>query len=100
MATTDGRQRGGEDVGAADQPQDLELGMVGDAEAADRADRLGEGADDEVDVVDHALGLGDAAAVLADEAHRMGLVDQHHRAVGLRRRATISFSGAMSPSIE
>ena len=46
------RQRGGEDVGPADQPQDLELGMVGDAEAADRADRLGEGADDEIDVVD------------------------------------------------
>ena len=80
------RQRGGEHVGAADQPQDLELGMVGDAEAADRADRLGEGADDEIDVVDHALGLGDAAAVLADEAHRMRLVDQHHRAIGLGDR--------------
>ncbi len=41
---------------------------------------FGEGADDEIDVVDNALVLGDAAAVLADEAHRMRLVDQHHRA--------------------
>ena len=63
VATTDGGKRGGEDIGPADQPQDLELGMVGDAEAADRADRLGKGADDEVDVVDHALRFGDAAAV-------------------------------------
>src|SRR5205085_2072251 len=34
------RQRSGEDVGAAHQTQDLELRMVGDAEAADRSDRL------------------------------------------------------------
>ena len=84
MATTDGRKRGGEDVRAADEPQDLELRMVRDAEAADGADGLGEGADDEVDVVDHALLFSDTAAVLADEAHRMGLVDQHHRAIFLR----------------
>ena len=51
----DRRQRGGEHIGPADQPQDLELGMVGDAEAADRADALGEGADDEIDLVEHAL---------------------------------------------
>ena len=44
------RQRGGEDIGPADQAHHLELGMVGDEEAADRADRLGEGADDEIDL--------------------------------------------------
>src|SRR3546814_4890194 len=53
------------------------------AEAADGADALAERADDEVDIVDHPLRLGDAAAVLADEAHRMRLVDQHHRAIFL-----------------
>jgi hypothetical protein len=60
--------------------------MVRHAEAADRADGLGEGADDEVDIVDHPLRLGDAAAMLADEAHRMGLVDQHHCSGSLRHR--------------
>src|SRR6185369_9099243 len=77
------RKRGCEDVGAADQAQYLELRMVRDTKAADGADGLGEGADDEVDVVDHALRFADPAAVLADEAHRMGLVDEDHRAIGL-----------------
>src|SRR3546814_2570120 len=63
-----GRQRGGKDIGAADEPQNLELRMVGDAEAADGADALAKGPDNEIDVADHALRLGDAAAVLADEA--------------------------------
>ncbi len=74
-------QRRGEDVGAADQPHDLELGMVGNAEAAHRAHRFGEGADDEIDIVDHALLFADAAAVLADEAHRMRFIHQHHCAM-------------------
>ena len=92
------RERGGEDIGPADQAQDFELGMVRDAETADGADRLGEGADDEVDVVDDALGFGDSAAMLADEAHRMRFVDQDHSAkrlatgticrAGQRRRAS------------
>ena len=77
------RQRGGEDIGAADQPQYLELRMVGDAEAPHSANALGEGADHEIDIVQHALILGDATAIGTDEAHRMGLIDQHHRASGL-----------------
>jgi hypothetical protein len=93
------RQARGEHVRPADQPHDLELRVVRDAEPADRADRLRERADDEVDLVDHPLQLGHAAAVLADEAHRVRLVDQHHRAVRLAT-ATISLSGATSPSIE
>src|SRR3954468_23343481 len=36
-------QRSGEHVGPADEAQYLELGMVGDAEAPDGANRLGEG---------------------------------------------------------
>ena len=83
VATTLGGSDGGEDIGAADQPQDLELRVVRHAEAADGADALAERADDEIDVVDHALRLGNAAAILADEAHRMRLVDQHHRAIFL-----------------
>src|SRR3546814_15998184 len=58
--------------------------MVRHAEAADGADALAEGADDEVDIVEHALRLGDAAAMFADEAHRLCLVDQYHRAIFLR----------------
>jgi hypothetical protein len=37
--------------------------MVGNAKAADSADRLGECADDEVALVEYALGFGDAAAM-------------------------------------
>src|SRR3546814_15852378 len=44
-------QRGGEHVGPAGEAQHLELVVVGDAEAADSADRLGEGADDEIHLV-------------------------------------------------
>src|SRR6478672_9265955 len=35
-----GRKRGREDVGPANEAQDLELWMVGDAKAADGSDRL------------------------------------------------------------
>ena len=80
------RQAGGEDIGAAGQADRLELRMVRHAEAADRADRLGEGADDEVDVALAALLLVHAAAVGAVEAHRMRFVAQHHRAVLLGDR--------------
>ena len=45
-------------------------------EAADGAQALGEGADDEVDVGLDAGRLGQAAAVLAQHAHGVGLVDQ------------------------
>src|SRR3546814_20166608 len=58
--------------------------MVRHAEAPDGADALAEGADDEVDIVEYPLRLGDAAAMFADEAHRMRLVDQYHRAIFLR----------------
>src|SRR3546814_14738466 len=58
--------------------------MIRATEAAEGADVLAERAADEVDVAQHALRLGDAAAMLADEAHRMRLVDQYHRAGFLR----------------
>src|SRR3546814_8688885 len=38
-------------IGPADQPQDLELRVIGNAEAAHRANALREGADHEVDLV-------------------------------------------------
>ena len=78
-----GRQAGSEHIGAADQPHDFEFGMVGDAEAADRAHAFGKGADNEIDIVDHARLFHHAATVLADEAHGMRFVDQHHGAVFL-----------------
>src|SRR3546814_4165836 len=55
----------------------LELRVVGHAEAADRADRLGEGADDEIDVLLDALLLIDAAAIGTEKAHAMRLVHQN-----------------------
>ncbi len=76
-----GRQRGGEHVGPHGHAQDVEVGIVRDAVAADRAQGLGEGADDEVAVVEHARRLAQAAAVLAQRTQRMGLVDQHVGAV-------------------
>ncbi len=72
-----GRQRGREHVGARGDPQHVEIGIVRDAVAADRAQRLGEGADDVMAVVQHALFFAQAAAMLAECAQRMGLVDQH-----------------------
>ncbi len=75
------RQRSGEHVGAADEAQHVELRVVRHAEAADRADRLGEGADHEVDVLLDTGFLEHAAAILAEEAHAVGLVAQDHRAV-------------------
>src|SRR3546814_10939946 len=51
---------------------------------SDGSDALAERADDEIDVAQHALRLGDAAAMLADEAHRMRLVHQYHPAGFLR----------------
>src|SRR3546814_3133387 len=58
--------------------------MVRHAEAPDGADRFGEGADDEIDLAFQPLVFIHAAAVGAEKAHRMGLVDQHHAAVLLR----------------
>jgi hypothetical protein len=86
VATTLGGKRRGEDIGAADEAQHLEIGMVRHAEAADRADRLGEGADDEVDIALAAHFLIHAAAVGAEEAHAMRFVAQDHRAMLLGDR--------------
>ena len=69
------RKRGSEYIRTADQPKDLELGVIGYAKAADCSYRLRESPDDEIDFLDHSLGLGDAPTVFADEAHRMSLVD-------------------------
>ena len=76
-----GRQGGREHVGARGHAQDVEVGVVGDAIAADRAQGLGKGADDEVAVIEHAHRLAEAATMLAQRAHRVGLVDQHIGAV-------------------
>ena len=94
-----GRKRGGEDVGAADQPKHPELGMVGDDEAPDRPHRLGEGTDDEIDLVLDPGFLEHAAAVGAEEAHPVSLVHHDHRSVAPGDLDHL-LQGAMSPSIE
>ncbi len=76
------RQGGGEHVGPAGDAQDIELVVVGHAVAADGAQALGEGADHEVDLVQHAFLLGQAASAPAQHAHRVGLVHQDVGAVG------------------
>ena len=55
--------------------------MVRDTEAADRAHAFGKGADNEIDIVDHARLFHHAAAVLADEAHGMRFIDHQKGAV-------------------
>src|SRR3546814_11931238 len=55
--------------------------MVRGAEAADSAQALAEGADHVVDVLLHAVGLGDAAAMVAEHAEGVRLVDQQLDAV-------------------
>src|SRR3990167_590876 len=76
------RRRRREHVGAAGVPPQLELGMVARAEAADRSEALAERPDDEVDgVLDPRL-LGEAPAVLAQDAERGGLVDEQGGAAG------------------
>src|SRR5690554_2254862 len=57
--------------------------MVGNTKAADSADGFADRADDEIDIVDHALIFGYAASVFADKAHAMGLINQNHGAVFL-----------------
>ena len=55
--------------------------MVAGAEAADGADALGEGADDEIDLLLDAGLIGKAAAMGAEHAEGMRLVDEQLEAV-------------------
>ena len=75
------RQGGGEDearrVGAHGVNH---CGLSGDV-AAQRAERLGERAFDDIDAVGEAVALGDAAATVAIHANRMDLVDVGHGVV-------------------
>jgi hypothetical protein len=59
--------------------QRTKLGVIRHAHAADARERLGEGADDEVDLVEHALILGAAQTVGAIGAQRVGFVDEQVR---------------------
>ena len=71
-----GRQRRREHVRPADDTHDVEIRAVGDTEAADAAQALGKGADDEIDIRFDARGLGQAPAFFAEDAEGMGFVDQ------------------------
>ena len=79
-----GRERGREDIGSRHQPHDFKLGMVGNNKAAHRANAFGESADHEIDLILNPLIFIHAAPVRPEKAHRMRLIDQHHRPVFLR----------------
>ena len=55
--------------------------MAAEKEAADAAQALGEGADEEVDVVEQAELLAQAQAALAEDAEGVRLVDEQPGAV-------------------
>jgi len=57
--------------------------------AAGAAERLAEGAGEDVDAAQHATVLVGAAAALAEDAHRVGVVDHHHGVVALRQVADL-----------
>src|SRR5690606_8817397 len=78
-------ERVGEQVRAgalAQQGDDLRAG--GDVTAGRAAERLAEGAGDDVDAVHHAVQFGRAAPAGADEADGVRVVDHDHRAVPVR----------------
>ena len=56
--------------------------MIRHADTADTRQRLREGADDEVDLREHSLGLGAAEPGCAVRSKRMRLVHQNVRAMG------------------
>ncbi len=72
-----GRQRRREHVGAHGHTQDVEVGIVRHAVATDRTQGLGEGADDEMAIVENAGRFAEAATGLAERAQRMSFIDQH-----------------------
>src|SRR3546814_17003424 len=59
----------------------LEFRVGRHAEAADSPHRFGKGADDEIHLVGDARFLEDTAPMLAEKAHAVRFVHQHHRAV-------------------
>ena len=76
-----GRQRRGEDQRPAVVLEIVDHALGGGDEAADRRERLGEGARDDVDVVGHAeVGRG-TVAVGAEDAEGMRVVERQRRAV-------------------
>ena len=78
----DRRQRVGEQIGprALAQPLD-DLGLRRGVAARGAAERLAERAGDDVDAALDAAMLGRAAAMSADEADRVAVVDHHHGVV-------------------
>src|SRR3979490_2320399 len=77
------RERGGEEeAGAVGADGVDDIGTCGDI-AAETAERLGEGAFQDIDAVHDAVALGDAAAARAVHAGRVPLVDIGHGAVAL-----------------
>ena len=100
VATTAWRERGGKHIGAANQSHDLELRVVRNAKAANGADAFGEGADDEIYIVDHALPSSTTPRPFSpikpiECASSTSTIAPYFLAI-----ATISLSGAISPSIE
>ncbi len=86
--------------GRAAKCRSFSSAVVRHAEAADACQRLRERADDEVDLVEHALSFGTAESARAVRAERVRFVD-HEAGAGLAaRRRRCRRSGATSPLIE
>jgi hypothetical protein len=76
-----GRDRVGEQVGTGPLPEQVDDLLVGgDVTAGGTAERLAEGAGENVDPVHHPEPLRRAAAAVADEPDGVAVVDHHHGA--------------------
>src|SRR5262249_58312080 len=76
-ALDDGRRaRRGEDIAPRQETEALELRPIGDAEAADASECFRERSDDEVDLVEDTLGLGQPEPTRTVGAERVRLVHQ------------------------
>ena len=74
----------GEEIGPRPLPEQIDdLLPAGDAAAGRAAEGLAEGRDDDVDLVHDAAVLVGAAALRADEARGVGVVDHDQRVVPL-----------------
>ena len=93
------RRRGREDEGAGGVDEEVDRLGVGADVGAVGAERLAEGADDDVDLAAEAGGGDRAATAGADRAGGVRLVD-HQPAPWRRASSSSSGSGATSPSIE
>ena len=84
------RQRGREDEARTAGADEIDRGGARGDVAADHAERLGERALDDIDLVERSVALGHAGAALAVHADRMHLVEVGEGAVAMREVADLA----------